>query len=115
SRIHMPIREGRMRPNNVAAGGGAGRCEQVRAADLFVAFGTEFGDDQIAFFIGQKEPVSIFYDEGIGPADRLAIRRGLKRFPNAFTSLSFQAAKLSVTADSIDVAIFEEGSAKDGV
>src|SRR6266550_4045217 len=45
SGVHMPIGESRMRPQHIASSGCIGGLEQMGAADLFIAFRGEPGDD----------------------------------------------------------------------
>src|SRR5438034_4623909 len=115
SGVHMPIGEGRMRPQHIASGRGVGRLQQMGAADLFVGFRGEPGDDEITFFVEEKEAVAIFHDESIGPADRLPRGGGLECFPDPLARGGFQAAQLAVTADAIDVSVLQKRRAHDGI
>ncbi len=74
--IDMPIGKGRVRPQHIAASGGVGGLEQVRAADFFVAARGKFGDDQVAFLVEEEKAVPVFNDESVGPADGFARLRG---------------------------------------
>src|SRR2546422_6251078 len=111
----MPIGKGRVRPQHIAASGGVGGFEQVRAADFFVAARGEFGDDQVAFLVEEEKAVPVFDDESVGPADGFARGGGLESFPNALARAGFEAAQLAVAADAVDVAVFEEGRTHNGV
>ena len=92
-----------------------GGLEQVGAADFLVAARAELGDDQVALFVEEEEAVAVLHDERIGPADGFAGGGGLEGFPDALAGLRLQAAQLAVAADAVNVAVFEEGRAHDGV
>lgn len=62
------VRERRMRPNNVSTGHRVGRLEEINSAQFLVALRRELRDDQIAFFIGEKEAICVLDDEGVRPA-----------------------------------------------
>src|ERR1041384_6852506 len=86
----------------------------MRAADFFVTFGTELRDNEIAFFVGQKEAITIFDDERRGPAHFFATGR-FKTFPDAFAGVGVEAAELAVAAHAVNVAAIEERRAHDAV
>ena len=104
-----------MRPHHRTTRVGGGWLEEIGPADLLVAFRSELRDDEIALFIGEEEAVSVFDDEGISPAHRFVSRGGGKGFPDTFTRVELQTAKLAVAAHAVDVTVFDEGRAHEAV
>src|SRR5437016_10653119 len=111
----MPVGKGRMGPQHITPGGRVRRFKQVRAAEFLVAARTKVRDDQVSLLVEQEKPVGILHDEGVGPADGFASGSRLKCFPDPFARVRFQAAKLAVTADAIDIALFQKWRTHDGV
>ena len=66
-------------------------------ADFIVPFWAKLGYNQVTAFIEQEKPITILYDESVSPTNGCAGRGGLKRFPNAFSSLGLQATELAIT------------------
>src|SRR5439155_15103012 len=70
--INRPIRERRMRPENVSIGEAAAqlarRLDDVCPADLLISFRTQLRDDQVALLVEQPVVIALFDQECIGPA-----------------------------------------------
>jgi hypothetical protein len=82
ARVQPAVGKGGMRPDDRAAGIVIVRLNNVRAADLLVAFGRQPGDDQITLLVEEEEAVLILDNEGIGPARFLAVGGGWRQgFP----------------------------------
>src|SRR5262249_50386199 len=116
-RVHAAIRERGVRPYHGAAGVAVCRFQDVGAVDLVVALRCEPRDDQVAFLV-EDEPApagltlrairgNVRDEERVAPAHFLAAGGG-EGLPQPLTGVRFQAAKLAVTPDAVDVAVQDD-------
>src|SRR5580765_5163213 len=86
----------------------------MRSADFFVSFGRELRDDQISFFVWQKEAIPVLDQKRVCPARFLA-SRSRKRLPNPFARVRLKASQLSITANSVNITILDKWRRHDAV
>src|SRR3954451_13361640 len=103
-----------MGPNNITTRAAIGRLKQMGPADFLVTFRSELRDNEVAFFVGKEVAIPLLDDKGIGPAFLFAAG-GRERFPDAIAVAGFDAAKLTITADAVDVFARKCGRAHDAV
>src|SRR5439155_7016919 len=86
------VGEGGVRPDDRPAEGVVGRVDQVSAADLVIALGTQAGDDQVAVVVEEEKAVAVLDDEHVTAIGLLAVV-GLVGRPDALARVHFHAAE----------------------
>ena len=112
---HTLVGKGGVGPDDGAARVGGGGFEELCAAEFFVAFRGESGDDEVALFIGEEEAVGVFNQEGIRPADGFVTRGGGEGFPETLAGVELQAAEFAIAAHAVDVTVLDKGRAHEAV
>src|SRR5262249_30348478 len=112
--IHAAVGKRRVRPHDLPAEGGAGWLKQVGPANLFVAFGAQLGDDQIALLRRQEEAIPVLDQENIRRTYLLAAV-GFQRTPQALAGVGLDADELAVAGRAVNMTVFHKGRAEDAV
>src|SRR5207249_285526 len=112
--VNAAIGKGRMTPDHRPIRHRIGRLQQMRAADLFIALGTQLRDDEIALLIRQEKPIAVHDNEGRRPA-LLFAAGGNKSLPYTLARIGFEAAELAIAARAVDVAVTDERRCDDTV